>query len=103
MEPKFAKLTENGLVLMLHVVPGAKKSEIAGLHGDRIKLRIAAPPVEGQANQEVIRFCAFMIGVRKNQVNLTSGESSRQKTVQIECHDSKSALAQVLELVSRSD
>jgi uncharacterized protein (TIGR00251 family) len=88
--------------LSLHVVPGAKKSEFVGMHGDRIKLRIAAPPVDGQANEEVIRFVAVSLGFKISQVKLIAGESSRQKSIRIDCQNSETVLSRVLELVSRS-
>lgn len=55
------------MVLTLHVQPGAKKTEIAGLHGDALKIRLAAPPVEGKANDCLIVFLAQKLGIAKRQ------------------------------------
>jgi uncharacterized protein (TIGR00251 family) len=72
------------VILELHVQPGAKRSEFAGQHGDRIKLRLAAPAVEGRANEALIEFLAGYFGVPKRNVRIASGLKSRQKRVIIE-------------------
>jgi hypothetical protein len=72
------------LILALHVQPGAKRTEVAGTHGDALKIRLAAPPVDGKANAELLRFLAAAFGVPRHAVTLLRGESSRQKTVRIE-------------------
>ncbi|MGE5639272.1 MAG: DUF167 domain-containing protein [Clostridia bacterium] len=71
------------LVLELHVQPGAKKSGFAGMHGERRKVRLAAPPVDGKANAELIAFLAEHYGVRKADVEILAGLTSRQKRVSI--------------------
>lgn len=72
------------LTLSLHVQPGAKRTEFAGLHGDALKIRLAAPPVDGKANACLLVFLAKFMGVPKASVMLLSGESARQKVVRIE-------------------
>jgi hypothetical protein len=72
------------LVLTLHVQPGAKRTEVAGTHGNALKIRLAAPPVDGKANAELLRFLAGAFGVPRRAVTLLRGEMSRQKTVRIE-------------------
>ena len=72
------------VVLDLHVQPGAKRTEVAGTHGDRVKIRLAAPPVDGAANEELVRFLAETFGVPRRQVTIVSGASSRQKRVRVE-------------------
>jgi uncharacterized protein (TIGR00251 family) len=69
--------------LKIYVQPGGKKSEILGEHGDAIKIRIAAPPVEGAANEELIRFLAEHYGVKRRDVEIVSGHTSRNKRVRI--------------------
>ncbi len=71
------------LTLTLHVQPGAKKTEVAGLHGDALKIRLSAPPVEGQANAALLSWLADFFGVPKRQVILKHGETSRRKVVAI--------------------
>ena len=71
------------VVLELHVQPGAKRTGFAGRHGERLKLRLAAPPVDGKANAALIEFLAAEYGVPKKNVVIESGLSSRQKRVAI--------------------
>ena len=71
------------LTLTLHVQPGAKRTEVAGVHGDALKIRLAAPPVEGKANAELLRYLAEAFGVPQRAVTLVRGETSRSKTVRI--------------------
>ncbi|BBL76120.1 DUF167 family protein [Methylomagnum ishizawai] len=71
------------LILDIHVQPRAAKNEIAGFFGERLKIRIAAPPVDGKANQRVIDFLAETFAVPKRDVVLLAGESSRDKRVRI--------------------
>jgi uncharacterized protein (TIGR00251 family) len=76
---------KNGaVILVLHVQPGAKRTEVAGRHGDALKIRLAAPPVDGKANAELLRFLSDAFDVRLRNVALVRGESSRQKIVRIE-------------------
>ena len=72
------------LIIDLQVQPGARRDEIVGLHGDRLKLRITAPPLDGRANQQLIEFLASVFGVPRAQVNLMHGQTGRAKTVRIE-------------------
>jgi len=71
------------LTLTLHVQPGAKRSEVAGLHGDALKIRLAAPPIEGRANEALLKFIAESFGVPLRQVELKQGGQSRHKVVAI--------------------
>ena len=68
----------------MHVQPGAKRSEFAGRHGERIKLRLAAPAVEGKANAALVEFLADYFQVPKRNVTIVSGVKSRIKRVSIE-------------------
>jgi len=69
------------VILDLHVQPGAKRSEFAGEHGGRMKLRLAAPAVEGKANEALVEFLADYFGVPKRNVRIAAGLKSRQKRV----------------------
>lgn len=71
------------IVLELHVQPGAKRSEFAGMHGERRKVRLAAPPVDGKANDELVRFLAEHYAVPRRSVTIVSGLKSRAKRVEI--------------------
>lgn len=70
-----------GAVLSLHVQPGAKKTGIAGEHGGALKIRLAAPPVDGKANECLLRFLAEALRLPKSSVTLVSGETCREKRV----------------------
>ena len=71
----------DGVRLTLHVQPRSSQSELAGLHGDAIKLRLAAPPVDGAANAELVRFLAELLKVPKSAVEIVSGQTGRRKVV----------------------
>lgn len=70
--------------ITLYIQPGAKKSEVAGEHDGMVKLRISAPPVEGAANEAVIKFTAQLLGLSKSSVKLIKGEKSRIKTIEFD-------------------
>jgi len=72
------------LILDLHVQPGASRTQFAGKHGDRVKVRLAAPAHDGKANQALIAFLAEYYGVPRRNVRITAGLKSRQKRVVIE-------------------
>jgi uncharacterized protein (TIGR00251 family) len=73
----------NSITLTLHIQPGAKRSEVAGLHGDALKIRLAAPPIEGRANEALLRFIADSFDVPLRQVELLRGAQSRHKVVTV--------------------
>lgn len=73
----------NVLILNLHLQPNASKDGWTGLHGDRLKLKITTPPVDGKANQHLICWLAKEFGVSKTACVLVSGETGRQKKVAI--------------------
>jgi uncharacterized protein len=89
----WARRTVGGWALSLHVQPGAKRSAAAGLHGERLKLRIAAPAVDGRANDALVAFVAERLGVPKARVAVARGERSRDKVVVVsgECEPSRLA------------
>jgi len=71
------------ITLTLHVQPGAKRSEIVGLHGEALKIKLAAPPVEGRANGALLKFLAKIFSVPLRNVTLQHGGQSRHKVVAI--------------------
>lgn len=84
MAEAFYRWDGDDLILSCHLQPKASKDEISGLHGDSVKIRITAPPIEGRANTHLIRFLAKTFGVPKRAVRIISGELGRQKRVRIE-------------------
>lgn len=75
--------TNDGVTLTCQVQPGARRSEIVGFHGEALKIKVAAPPVEGAANEELMRFVAETLGLRTSAVSLLKGATSRQKVLLI--------------------
>jgi uncharacterized protein (TIGR00251 family) len=71
------------VMLTLHVQPGAKRSEISGLHGDALKIRLAAPPIDGRANEALIKYISGLFEVPQRQVELKQGGQSRHKVMAI--------------------
>ncbi|MBI1394342.1 MAG: YggU family protein [Betaproteobacteria bacterium] len=74
---------EGELTLDIHVQPGASKTAFAGTHGERLKVRIAARPVEGEANRELAGFLARYLEVPQRSVTIVRGLTGRSKTVRI--------------------
>ncbi len=71
------------ITLTLHVQPGAKRTDVAGLHGEALKIRLAAPPIEGRANEALLKFIAESFGVPLRQVELKQGGQSRHKVIAV--------------------
>jgi hypothetical protein len=77
--PPWYRRTNQGWLITVHAQPGAKKSAVAGLHGEALKIRVAAPPVEGKANDALTAFVAKSLGMPRRAVSIVKGESSREK------------------------
>ena len=75
--------TSAGLEIQLHVLPRAKRSELAGLHNGAMKIRVTAPPVDDAANRAIIEFFANLLDVPKSGIQILAGAKSRDKTIQI--------------------
>lgn len=74
---------DDSLFLTLHIQPGAKRTEAVGLHGDALKIKLAASPIEGKANVALLKFLAKSFNVPLSQVMLKQGTKSRHKVVEI--------------------
>jgi len=83
--------TKDGAILTVHIQPRASTTECVGIHGDAIKIRVAAPPVDGAANDELIRFLARQLSIPASSVRIHSGASGRHKRVLV-----KGATAQLV-------
>jgi Uncharacterized conserved protein len=88
--------TATGYIVAVHAQPGAKRSEISGLHGERLKVRIAAPPLEGRANEALIEFLAQRLGLPRSKLRVLKGLQGRAKLVEIA--DSEIDPARLLEM-----
>jgi uncharacterized protein (TIGR00251 family) len=75
--------SNDGVTIDVHVIPRARKSEIAGTRGEALLVRLNAPPVDGAANSELIELLATALGLSKREVSIVSGERSRTKRVRI--------------------
>jgi len=82
--PAYARLEKSGALLLdLWVQPGASRSGFAGRHGERLKVRLAAPPLEGRANRELLKFLAAELGLPRSRLELVAGAHGRGKTVRV--------------------
>ncbi|MBL8397493.1 MAG: YggU family protein [Candidatus Accumulibacter sp.] len=96
------RTTANGIILTIHAQPGAKRSEVAGLHGDALKIRLAAPAVDGLANAALIHFLAEKLALPRAAITVTKGRSSRHKVLQV--HDAPADSRQrLLAIAARSE
>jgi len=82
----------DGVLLTLHIQPGAKKTEVVGRHGEALKIRLAAPPVDGKANACLLAFLAERLDVSKARLQIVSGETSRAKRVKVGAGETPSLL-----------
>jgi uncharacterized protein (TIGR00251 family) len=76
--------SDGALLLKVAARPGASRSAIQGVHGDALKVAIAAPPEKGKANKALVVFLAKRLGLKRSQVSLVAGPTSRDKTLRIE-------------------
>jgi uncharacterized protein (TIGR00251 family) len=83
MTHDWLRIHNDVLTLTLHVQPGAKRTEVVGLHGVALKVKLAAPPVEGKANEALLRFIADHFDVPLRNVELKQGGQSRHKVIAI--------------------
>ncbi len=98
--PRWARWHPHGLVIALHVQPGARRTAIVGEHGQRLKIALHAPPVDGKANEELLQFLAKQLALRRSCLRLLAGAASKQKSVLIAI-DEISARALIGQLAPR--
>lgn len=77
------KKTKDGVMLGVHVSAGASRSRVMGEHGGKLKVSVSAPPERGKANEAVVELVAEALGVKRGEVSIAGGETSRQKTVEV--------------------
>ena len=75
--------TSDGIRLRLRVQPRASRTEVAGPHGDALRIRLSAPPVDGAANAELVRYVAELLEVARSAVVITAGHAGRRKTIEV--------------------
>ena len=79
----FRREGDNDYILTLHIQPGARRTEVAGVYGKALKIKLAAEPVDGKANTALVEFLAGCFGVSRQHIELKQGEKSRYKIVRI--------------------
>lgn len=75
---------KDGVILAVHVQPKASRTESVGIHGDALKIRVAAPPADGAANKELLRYLAKKLSVAVSTIHVESGASGRHKRIRVE-------------------
>lgn len=79
--PQYLRATKDGLILEVVVAPRAKRSKFVGFHGGYPKIALAAPPIEGRANEELVSFLKGLLGIPGRDIELVRGDTSRRKAV----------------------
>lgn len=92
-----------GILVAVHVQPGAGTTELVGRHGDALKVRVAAPPTGGRANDAVASLLATTFGLAPGDVELSSGQTSRQKRFRLGDLDLDAAGKLVDQALERAD
>lgn len=80
----FVEETPKGVFIKVKVQPRASKNAIEGVHADALKVRLTAPPVEGEANSALIEFLSKILRIKKSSLSIESGQKSREKRVKVE-------------------
>lgn len=83
MTPPWLRAVPGGVEIEVLAVPRASRSKVVGEHGGRLKVQLAAPPVEGEANRALVELLAELCGVPRRGVTLVHGEAGRRKTVRV--------------------
>jgi len=83
--------------IRLRIQPRSSKNAVEGAYGDALKVRLTAPPVEGEANKSLVKFLSKILGVKKGDITLESGEKSRDKMVLVSGLDEAEALRRIIE------
>jgi uncharacterized protein (TIGR00251 family) len=81
--PAAITATATGIRIRIHLQPGASKTETVGRHGDALRVRVATPPIEGRANDALIRYVAARRGVPRRAVEIVAGLASRRKVIEV--------------------
>lgn len=76
---------DGGCELLVHVVPHAGRTAVIGLHDGALRVRLAAPPIEGRANAELLQWLARALGLPRRAVTLAAGGQSRRKRLHVDC------------------
>jgi uncharacterized protein (TIGR00251 family) len=83
MSQTWCSAVAHGVRIAVHIMPNAKKSEVIGLHDDALKIRLQAQPIEGKANEALIRYLADRLNVPKSSVSITHGHTNKRKILEV--------------------
>ena len=100
-ETEFLQPHPEGLVLKVFVLPRSSKNMLAGRHGDALKIKLTAPPVEGAANKMCITFLAQRLGLPKSSLEIVSGHAGRTKLILLRPKSGKTDNAAIQDLKNR--
>jgi hypothetical protein len=95
--PPWLRETAAGVLVLLHLQPGARRTVLVGEHGGRLKIAVQAPPVQGRANEAVVEWLAERLDVKRQDIRITSGQQSRDKTLLVAGIRAGHALALLLQ------
>lgn len=87
--------TQEVVQFKIKVQPRSAKNEIKGIHGDALKIKLTAPPVDGEANFACVRFLSDILGVSQGRIRIISGHTSRQKIISVEGLTKKDVLSRL--------
>ncbi|RMG74584.1 MAG: YggU family protein [Nitrospirae bacterium] len=78
------KRSKRGIIIEVKVEPRSSRAQVAGLLGEKLKVKLTSPPVEGAANKQLIEVLSKFFGVKKSSISIIRGQSSKNKTIEIE-------------------
>ena len=87
----------SGCFLKCWIQPRSSRNTVVGVHGDALKIALTAPPVDGKANQELLKFLAKCLGLSKSEIRIAAGDSSRNKTILITSMDKAALIKKFLQ------
>ncbi len=97
--PPWLRASKDGVEVLVHVQPGARRSGVVGVHGDALKVSVKAPPSGGKANEAVIEIVASALGVKRGRVELISGATARSKRLLVSGFRAEDAVLRIAELL----
>jgi len=83
MSGGWCRAAAKGIWLIVQVAPNAKRNEVTGIHGDALKIRLRAQPVEGKANEALIGYLAAALDIPRSAISILHGHAGRRKTIEI--------------------
>lgn len=101
MDEPWLRVLAGAVEVKVRVVPRSSRDRVAGVLGDRLKLQVTSPPVEGEANRAVLDLMAKSAGLPSRAATLAAGSTGRSKTVRLECEDPAAVARKLVELAGQ--